>query len=49
MSEFEVRVGLIKEFPLPDKYTSGETKHVVTREVVLKVLLVKDSNIKVWE
>lgn len=49
MSEFEVRVGLNIEFPLPDLHTAKETKHGVTREIELTVLLVKDANIEVWE
>lgn len=49
MSEFEVRVKLVKEFPLSNLHTAKTTRHSLTREVVLKVLLVKDSNIKVWE
>ena len=49
MSEFEVRVSLIKESFLPNLHTAKESKHGVTREIELTVLLVKDANIEVWE
>lgn len=49
MVSFEVRVELNREFVLPDKYTGGETRHVITDVSESKVLLVKQADIEVWE
>ena len=49
MVTFEVRVELNREFVLPDKYTGGETRHIITDVFETKVLLVKQFDIEVWE
>lgn len=49
MVTFEVRVELNREFVLPDKYTGGETRHIITDVSETKVSLVKQFDIEVWE
>ena len=39
----------VVEFVLPDKYTGGETRHIITDVFETKVLLVKQFDIEVWE
>lgn len=49
MQTSEVRVELNREFELSNLHTAKTTRHLIVREVELTVLLVKDSNIEVWE